>query len=82
MFWVLVNCEIDFDLKWRKNRVISEISRPFREVDPNPNPVVYQVATQITGATFQINNTKLYVPVVTLSINDNIKICRIYKASI
>ena len=26
-----------------------------------------------TGATFQINNTKLYAPVVTLSINDNIK---------
>ena len=28
---------------------------------------------QTTGATFQINNAKLYVPVVTLSINDNIK---------
>ena len=27
----------------------------------------------ITGATFQINNAKLYVPVATLSINDNIK---------
>ena len=29
--------------------------------------------TQITGATFQINNAKLYVPIVTLSINDNTK---------
>ena len=28
----------------------------------------------ITGATFQINNTKLYVPVVTLSITDNINV--------
>ena len=28
---------------------------------------------QLTGVTFQINNAKLYVPVVTLSINDNIK---------
>ena len=27
----------------------------------------------ITGVTFQINNAKLYVPVVTLSINDNMK---------
>ena len=26
-----------------------------------------------TGATFQVNNAKLYVPIVTLSINDNIK---------
>ena len=30
-------------------------------------------AIQTTGATFQINNAKLYVPVVSLSINDNIK---------
>ena len=30
-------------------------------------------AIQTTGATFQINNAKLYVPVVTLFINDNIK---------
>ena len=30
-------------------------------------------AIQTTGATFQINNAKLYVPVVTLSINNNIK---------
>ena len=30
-------------------------------------------ATLTTGATFQINNANLYVPVVTLSINDNIK---------
>ena len=30
-------------------------------------------ATETAGATFQINNAKLYVPVVTLSINHNIK---------
>ena len=30
-------------------------------------------ATQTTKATFQINNAKLYMPVVTLSINGNIK---------
>ena len=28
---------------------------------------------QTTGAIFQINNAKLYVPVVTFSVNDNIK---------
>ena len=33
-----------------------------------------RAATETTGATFQINSTKLYVYVVTLSINDNIKI--------
>ena len=31
------------------------------------------MATVTSGATFQINNTKLYVPVVNLPINDNIK---------
>ena len=31
------------------------------------------MTSQTTGATFQINNTKLYIPVVTLSINDKIK---------
>ena len=32
------------------------------------------VATTLTaGATFQINNTKFYVPVVALSISDSIK---------
>ena len=30
-------------------------------------------AMQTTGETFQINNDKLYIPVFTLSINDNIK---------
>ena len=31
-----------------------------------------EVGIATTGATFQINYAKLYVPVVTLSINDNI----------
>ena len=38
------------------------------------NPLMREVATSTTSATFQINNTKLYGPVVILSINDNIKI--------
>ena len=40
---------------------------------PNTDPVEYEVATKPNSATFQINNVKLYVPVVTLSINYNIK---------
>ena len=30
-------------------------------------------ATETTGATFQINNAKTYIPVVSLFINDNLK---------
>ena len=31
------------------------------------------MTSQTTGATFQINNAKIYVPIVTLCINDNNK---------
>ena len=33
----------------------------------------WKEAIQTTSTTFQINNANFYVPVVTLSINDNIK---------
>ena len=60
-------------MSWLRYCVIPEISRTFRAVDPNANLVVYQVKSQTTSATFQINNVKLSVPGVTLSINDNVK---------
>ena len=46
-------------------------------IPPNPDanrPVQEVAAIQRTSATFQINNAKLYVPVVTLYINDNIEV--------
>ena len=69
----LINCDIELDLKCTKTCVVSEISRTFRVVDSNASVAVYQVETATTGAAFQINNAKLYAPLVTLSINDNIK---------
>ena len=60
-----INCEIELDLKWTKNCV--------NTAAPNTNLVRYEVVTATTGATFQIANTKIHVPVVTFSINDNIK---------
>ena len=59
-------------MTWPKYCVISEISRISRAV-PNTNYVEYEVATATNSATFQINNANLYVPVVTLFINDNKK---------
>ena len=42
--------------------------------DPNVNlPAHATDATQTKGATFKRNSTRLYVPVVTLSINNMIK---------
>ena len=40
---------------------------------PNTDPVEYEVKSTTNSATFQINNAKLYVPAVTLLINNNIK---------
>ena len=72
----LINCKIELDLSWSIYCVMSEISRT-RAVpaNPNANPAAPAAAeTQTTSTTFQINNAKVYVPVVTLSINDNIKL--------
>ena len=62
-------------MSWSKEFIISEISIIPR-IPPNPgadSPVQEVAAIQTTSATFQINSAKLYVPVVILSINDNIK---------
>ena len=73
LYLLLINCEIELDLSWSRYCVISEVSRTSRAV-PNSNPVRYEVATTTNSAAFQINIAKLCVPVVTLSINHNIKV--------
>ena len=65
----LISCEVFLELKWNKNCIITSLER--RQVDAGP-PVVRDNAP--TGATFAINNCKLYVPVVTLSKDDEIKL--------
>ena len=71
----LINSEIELDFTWSKKCIISEISRTAAVAgNPDANPPVPTVeATLTTGAVFQINNPKHYVPVVTLPMNDNIK---------
>ena len=70
----LINCEIEFDLKWAKSCVISEICKtPEVPANPNANPPNPLIQATTTETTFQINNAKLYVPFVTLSINYHIK---------
>ena len=71
----LIKCELELDLSWSKECIISEISiTPAIAGTPRANSTVPAVAArQATAATFQINNAKLFVSVVTLSINNNIK---------
>ena len=71
----LINFETELELPWSKEYIISEISiihTTPANLDANP-PVQEVVAIQTTTATFQINNAKFYVLVVTLFVNDNIK---------
>ena len=70
---LLINCEIEIDLTCSTYSIISQVSKTFREVDPNADPNGYEEVIATTGAKLQIDNAKLYVPVVTLPINDNIK---------
>ena len=66
-----MNCEIKLYLSRTKNWVISEISKTFRAANGSP---VQEVVTATIGSLFEINNVKLYVSIVTLLINDKIKL--------
>ena len=60
----LIACEIELILTWSKNCVL--LSKVTREADYSANLVVYKI-DNLENATFQITGTRLYVPVVTLS---------------
>ena len=70
-FWraLKISCEISLELKWGKNCIITSLEE--RQVDAGP-PVVRDDSP--TGATLAINDCKLYIPVVTLSKDDKIKL--------
>ena len=65
----LISCEVSVELKWNKNCVITSLER--RRVDAGP-PIVRDNAP--TGATLTVDKCKLYVPVVPLSKDDEIKL--------
>ena len=64
----ILSCEVSLELKWNKNCVITSLQQ--RHVDAGP-PVVNGTTT---GATLAINDCKLYVPILTLSKDDEIKL--------
>ena len=66
----LINCEITLILSWYKECVL--VGRALRNApNPQPNPPIATTESP-TSAKFEITDCKLYVPVVTLSAeNDN-----------
>ena len=67
----LINCEINLILTWSENCVLASKTKDAVPAQ-GENPAVAAIDNP-TNATFQITDTKLYVPVVTfLSENDKI----------
>ena len=73
-FWrslniLLINCEVELILNWFKNCVL--LGKSTWEANYGTNPVVYEIDNP-ENALFQITDTKLYVPVVILSKENDI----------
>ena len=66
----LINCEIDLILTWSGNCAIT--SKTYREAVAGDNSILWINAP--TNALFKIRDTKLYVPVVTLSTENDKKL--------
>ena len=62
----LISCEVSLELKWDKNCIITSLEQRDIGGGNRDNPP--------TGATLAINDCKLYVPVVTLSKDNEIKL--------
>ena len=60
----LINCEISLNLTWSENCVST--SKVAREANSDADPEVAGINNP-TNVTFNIKDTNLYVPVVTLS---------------
>ena len=67
----LINCEVELILTWFKNCVL--INKLTRDANYNGDPRVSEINNP-ENATFQIIDTKLFVPVVTLSKENYIKL--------
>ena len=60
----LINCEINIILTWSENCVLTNIMT--RAVNPNADPAMLAINAPI-NVTFKMTDTKLQLPVVTLS---------------
>ena len=60
----LINCEVSLTVTWSENCVITR--KATREADPDADPVVAGINNP-TNAVFKTTDCKFYVPIVTLS---------------
>ena len=62
----IINCKVELSLNWIENCVLTSAA-----IGANAN------GTGTDNATFKITDAKLYVPIVTLSTEDNAKISKL-----
>ena len=67
----LINCEVELILTWFKNCVL--IDKSTRGANYDADPVVYEIDNP-EDATFKITDVKLFVPVVSLSNENDIQL--------
>ena len=68
----LINCEVSLALSWSDNCVITSLEKRLVTVAEGGNPAVYDGSP--SNAVFKITDCKLYVPVVTLSAENDDKL--------
>ena len=66
----LINCEVCLTLTWSENCVLTNITTQTAAAAQGDNPARERIDAP-TSATFKITDTKLYVPVATLSTKDD-----------
>ena len=66
----LINCEAFLTLTWSQNCVLTNIATQTARAAQGDNPAKPTINAP-TNATFQITDTKLYIPVVTLLTGNN-----------
>ena len=67
---LLINCEVSLTLTWSENYVLTDITIQTARAAQGDNPARERINAP-TNAIFKITDTKLYVPVVTLSTKDD-----------
>ena len=66
----LINCEVSLTLTWSENCILTDITTQTARAAQGDNPARERIDAP-TNAIFKITDTKLYVPVVTLSTKDD-----------
>ena len=67
----LINYEVSLTLTWSGNSILNDITIQTARAAQGDNPARPATINATTNATFKVTDTQLYVPVLTLSTEDD-----------